>query len=362
MTGPRLSIRLRLAAVFTLAAVILLSVGGFLYLRQLRANLQYSLDRSLTLQATSIAFGITGGRSAQLPRRIDNYAQILTPTGRVLRSSAALHGDHLLDAHDVQFAAAGGTVRANRSVELHDPEDVDLEPMRVYAVQAGRTGTVIAVAARRDLIDDPVQSSTELLLILGLILIIVVGPASWLFARAALRPVERMRAQVASLDPADTSGGVPVPRSGDEIARLGETFNELLGRVNAALARERAFVADAGHELRTPLTVLKGEFELAQRAGRSRDALLDTVGIAADETERLIRLTEKLLGLAREGAARQRPVDVADVAHAAAAVSGAEARGVSVDVQDETGGVVHGDADRLRQAIDNLLTNAEVGS
>ena len=58
---------------------------------------------------------------------------------------------------------------------------------------------------------------------------------------------------------------LPVPPSNDEVARLGETLNEMLARLEEAFARERAFVADASHELRTPLAILKGELELALR-------------------------------------------------------------------------------------------------
>ena len=76
-------------------------------------------------------------------------------------------------------------------------------------------------------------------------------------------------------------------------------MNELLGRLQRALARQRAFVADASHELRTPLAVLSGELELAARPGRSRAELAAAVRSAAAEAERLARLTDDLLLLAR---------------------------------------------------------------
>ena len=61
-----------------------------------------------------------------------------------------------------------------------------------------------------------------------------------------------------------------MPATGDELERLGETLNEMLDRLEAALERERGFVADAGHELRTPLAILRTELELALRHGRLR--------------------------------------------------------------------------------------------
>ena len=90
-----------------------------------------------------------------------------------------------------------------------------------------------------------------------------------------------------------------VPATRDEIAALAGTMNDLLGRLQRALARQRAFVADASHELRSPLAVLRGELELAGRPGRSRDDLAATVRNATAETDRLARITDGLLLLAR---------------------------------------------------------------
>src|SRR5947199_392436 len=92
---------------------------------------------------------------------------------------------------------------------------------------------------------------------------------------------------------------LPVPRTGDELERLGETLNEMLRRLEAALEREREFVADAGHELRTPLALLRTELELALRYGESPEELREAIRTSSQEVDRLTQLAEDLLLIAR---------------------------------------------------------------
>ena len=90
-----------------------------------------------------------------------------------------------------------------------------------------------------------------------------------------------------------------MPPAGDEISRLAQTLNEMLARLQAAVEHERRFVADASHELRTPLALLRTELDLALRRPRSREELESALRSAADETQRLSRLAEDLLLIAR---------------------------------------------------------------
>ena len=123
--------------------------------------------------------------------------------------------------------------------------------------------------------------------------------AGYLLAGAALRPVEAMRRRAAAITAATPGSRLPVPAANDEIARLAETLNDMLGRLEAALRHEQRFVSDASHELRTPLALLRTELELALRRTRTHDELEAAVRSAAEETERLTRLAEDLLLVAR---------------------------------------------------------------
>jgi signal transduction histidine kinase len=198
----------------------------------------------------------------------------------------------------------------------------------------------------------------------GPVAVVAATLAAWLVATAALRPVERLRKEVREISEKDEAAALAVPHTRDEISALALTLNDLLLRLHGALARERAFVANAGHELRTPLAILRTELELASRPGRTRDELASALTAAVEETDRLVRLAEDLLLLAHsdEGAGQLRcePTPIAPLLASAAerAAAAAGPRGISIRVNAAPDIVAEVDPDRLRQAIDNVIDNA----
>ena len=150
----------------------------------------------------------------------------------------------------------------------------------------------------------------------------------------------------------------------DEVARLGKTLNEMLARIEDGLARERRFVADASHELRTPLAMLKAELELALRRARSPEELERSIRSAAQETDRLARIADDLLLLARtdhEGLPIQpEPTDLVDLLETVSSrfSTRAETEGRSLSVESAAAPVASVDRLRLEQALGNLVDNA----
>jgi signal transduction histidine kinase len=358
-----LPIRWRIAAASTLATLVLLVGAGLLFITTLGEGLQASLDRSLRSSVNEFTTQLPGASttSAARIRLADNtYGQILGRDGTLKVSTTPALRHALLPAGRLTSLRSAGrffdVTDANTGAHPHE------RSFRVLAVPVRGSSTVAVVGASREVVDEATDRAAKQLLVLGAAVLLAAAAGSWLLARSALKPVERMRAQAAALQTLD-AGGLVVSGAGDEIQRLAVTLNELLARLHTAVDRERSFVADAGHELRTPLTVLRGELELAQRPGRSPAQLAETISIASEETERLIRLAEDLLVLARNDgpdAVRWTRFDVSAVLNDARArtASIAAAHGVTVRVQTPPTLLVDGDPDRIRRAVDNLLANA----
>ena len=181
----------------------------------------------------------------------------------------------------------------------------------------------------------------------------------YLLAGAALRPIESMRRRAADISTSSLHERLPVPSADDEVSRLGETLNAMLARLEDGLERERRFVADASHELRTPLALLKTELALALKPGRSELELLAALDSAAEQTDRLSRIADDLLLLARaeQGELRLKTeqVDVMDVLEDVAGRF-RSTREISVAPGDPL--VLTADRLRLEQALTNLVDNA----
>jgi two-component system, OmpR family, sensor kinase len=341
---------------------VLAGSGLFVYLR-VSGELLAAVDRDLGARSDALA-GTLGRDPAVVlagaHRFVDPdeaFAQILDARGRVVDATPGLGGGALLTP--AEAAALSGPLYLTR------PASRRQDPQRVLAVPAtlqGQPGIVVVGATLGDR-DDALGQLVLALVLAGIAAVALSSWAAWLLAGAALAPVERMRQRAADLVEGDQGAALPVPRTGDELARLAETLNSLLERRDAAVQRERRLVDDASHELRTPLAVIKAELDLALSRPRDIEELRRTVRAASGETDRLVRLTEDLLVLARfrQGGLPLRPVvtSLADLVEGAVApfraMAGREGRAFEVEVDARAANV---DPDRIRQVIVNLVDNA----
>ncbi len=211
---------------------------------------------------------------------------------------------------------------------------------------------------------DALASLAGLMLVGGPIAILLAGAAGWLVAGAALRPVERLRTEAEAISASEPGRRLAVPATGDELARLAEGLNRMLARLEEAAERERRFVSDASHELRTPLANLKAELDIALRRARGPEELTRVLHSASEETDRLGRLAEDLLVLARaEGGRlpiRREDVDLGKLVVDTVASFAGRADELGIELATSVAPRTHASADptRLRQAVGNLVDNA----
>jgi signal transduction histidine kinase len=352
----RLPIRLRLTLGFAVAmALVLAATGAFLYFR-LQSSLDDAIAESLEQRAQEVELTVARGESIEgLPVPADEgLAQVLAADGRLLDSTPNVAGTPVVDGTRVEAAVEGG------------PQTVDSADVPAFAgpvrllirrleVEGGEQALVVG-AALEDRNETLSGFLTELLLI-GLAALALASLLGFALATATLRPVESMRTTAASVSAAEPGRRLPLPRARDEIRRLGETLNAMLGRLESALERERTFVADASHELRTPLALLKTELELALRHPRSPEELEGALRSAAGETDRLVRLAEDLLDLARSDQGRI-ALQLERLAASALLCRVASRYGPALAVSVPDGLELNGDEARLEQALGNLVENA----
>ena len=328
----RVPIRLRLTAAFALATgVVLVAAGLFVYV-QLRSDLDESIDDSLRAAAP---IEREEGFTRTLPR--GDGGRVLTPAERA--------------------RAARGSLTVERPVP-------GVEGTARVLARPGPAGTVRLSARSLDDRNETLAGLVAAFAIGGPLAVLLASVLGYGLAAGAMRPVEAMRRRATDVSLENGYDPLPLPRAHDEIRALGETLNEMLGRLKASFDREREFVADASHELRTPVAVVKAELEASLRADDLGPQARESVVAALDECDRLAQLAEDLLVLARSAdgrlPVRHEPVDVQDLLARVRDRFAARAaeRGRSIEVEAPDGLVLDADPLRLGQALGNLVDNA----
>jgi len=359
----RIPLALRLTLVFTLVIAAVLAGAGWLVYSRVASDLSGQLDQELRSRAQDVSalvrrHGSLATTRGRLVEQGESFAELIGPDGQVVGATRPIGRQRLVTGAELAVARRGPVFVNRSSVPGLD------EPARLLAVPIASEHSVLVVGATRENRAETLNSLRDAFFVGGPLALLLAALAGYGLARAALRPIEAMRRRAAAISASSLDERLPLPPARDEVRRLGETLNAMLARIEDGLARERRFVADASHELRTPLALLKAELELALRRPRTEAELAAAVRSAAAEADRLARLADDLLVLARSDQGRLAlqlsPVSARDVLTTVADRFSPAApdgrRALEVDASRAL--TVVADRPLLEQALGNLVANA----
>ena len=355
------SLRARLTAAATLVIAAGLSTAAVLLVFRLHVTLIGGLDDNARQRARTVVAAVEAGR---LPTRVlpasgdgTDVVQIVDDTGTPVATSANVAGQRRLFTFPAGPAGLDPPARTQMRVPVGEGEAT----LRVVALSTGLGQHRLTVYAGLPITEvDRSIGELTLSLLVGLPAVVaLLAVVGWLLVGRALRPVEALRRQTADITASDLHRRLELPAAADEIHRLGQTFNDLLARLDAATDRQRQFIADAAHELRSPLAALRTQIEVALTHPGLAGPTMRTPDLLNDVT-RLSRLVDDLVRLARLDASRvlrRDLVDLDDIVLGQCRRARTQSD-ITIDASRVSAAQVVGDPDSLETIIRNLLDNA----
>lgn len=367
------TIRSRIALLIgALIFAVLIAFGLFLY-ATLRLQMGQAIDDSLLLSAGQIAatvenenghYRLGKGDTDTVPLdKETDLVRLLALDGQTLEQRGKVFVPLLAEA----LVPVGNGVWVTYQPPATDRDRGHQETLRLFSLPVILNGQVIAYVQVARSLEAMTETLDQLLLLLLLAGPVMVGIAMaggyWLAGRA-LAPIERIRAQAASVSADDLSRRLGLELPDDEVGRLARTFDGMLERLDESFRRQRRFTSDASHELRTPLAVIRGEVDVTLERPRTPADYVEALASIGSEAERMTRLVSDLLLLARsDNAPLPLEWEALELGELLTLLveqmqPQAETAGIELRTVFPTPLPVQGDRDRLLQLFINLLDNA----
>ena len=297
-----ISIRTKIIAGNAVILLLVLSALATVLFRSVTHNALARMDARLEQFATGFEREIRGNPNESTFADSVDISELRAEGPRNVRFELIGSGGRvLLHTHDWPFAAEReygfSYLRIDKKKYRFLTTHIESMPKRDF--------TLLAAAP----LDDLEAESRQMLILLTLLLpmaFIATGVLAGFIIKRAFKPLNEIISKAKTISGSSIDATLPLPRTRDEVWRLGTVFNAMLARLEASFKSQKQFAADASHEIRTPLAIVRSEIEYAQRFTGNPEAK-ESLGIALSEVDHLAKLTESLLMLARIDAGRLSP-------------------------------------------------------
>jgi len=283
------------------------------------------------------------------PRR--QYIQILDRNGDLLYRSPSL-GKQSLEYSDFPYGW----------IKLETTSLTDGRQLRIAATQNDYVKIIVAYPLEE--VNEVLDGIFSIFVILGPIALLISVIGGWFLAHASLKPVDVITKTARAISAQNLNQRLPGQVIDDELGRLTQTFNDMIGRLQESFAQIQRFSADASHELRTPLTIMRGEIEVALRRKRLPTRMRELLTSVHDELVRLSAIVESLMILIKTESGRlafqftEVSLDAMVRELADDALVLASKKKIKVELLEVEPVMIRCDAARLRQLFLNLIENA----
>ncbi len=365
----KIPIKVRLTAWYSVVLALGMTALGVLALAGMKHSIRVTVDEQLMERMAAVRKAIGTAEDAAAvraalrgnlaPESTEELVQVADENEQWVFQSSWLKTRRLL--------AEGRAQEVER--KRHPDFWVVLEgkPFRGMSatVEAGGHRYSVQLAQNIDDFEEAMARFRRMLLMVIPGLLLAAAGAGYWISRRALAPVDAITRAAQEISGRNLSARLEVPDSGDELARLAETLNAMLARIDLALKRIAQFTADASHELRTPVALMRTRAELALRRPRTAQENQETIEQLHGEAVRTSELVEKLMLLARADSGarlmRSEAVELVGLAQEVVAQTSVLAESAELELEAELGAGpvwVAGDARFLRQLLVILIDNA----
>ncbi len=368
------SLRFKLTLWYVLIlGILLISFSSFLYF-----TLSQSLHRDVDNKLRSLAELIASESSSPLSKfgfgnidealetsmnlkPIGKFIQVLDESGNIGRKSDNLKNVQLPISLNALKNASKGLINfeTNRSIG-----NTPLRIITFPVIENNHVTKIVQIASSLEEVEDALNKLFLILIITVPLALMVASLGGQFLAHKALKPVDNITQTARIITSQNLNQRINPPKVKDEIARLIETFNEMISRLDQSFRQMKQFSSDASHELKTPLTILKGEVEVTLRKERSPQEYQQTLKSNLEEINRMSQIVGDLLILSKADTGEIRlnkeDINLTEILNEVVAQMDmlAKSKKLSLSASNHCPEIrILGDALRLRELFINLIEN-----